>query len=191
VEPAADERPPLVFENRAEHDALVRALVATGAIADMTRVYWDVRLPERVPTIEFRVADVCLTINEAVMLAGLCRGLTRVYYDEARRDAPYARARPELLRAAHWRAARYGLSRDLIDVVNERALPAREHIQNLLAAARPGLEAFGDWDEVSHLVAETLERGTGSDRQRAVYARTGRLDDVVDYIAAETERGTE
>src|SRR5919202_6860329 len=69
--------PPHLFASRAEHDALVRALVATGSIEDATKIYWDVRLPERVETIEFRVTDVCMTVDEAVMVAGLVRGLAR------------------------------------------------------------------------------------------------------------------
>ncbi len=67
--------PPLPFASRAEHDALVQALVDTGSISDRTKIYWDVRLPEKTPTIEFRVADVCLRVDETVMLAGLIRAL--------------------------------------------------------------------------------------------------------------------
>ncbi len=69
--------PPQLFASRAEYEALVRALVATGSIEDATKIYWDVRLPERVETVEFRVTDVCMTIDEAVMVAGLVRGLVR------------------------------------------------------------------------------------------------------------------
>jgi len=60
-----------------------------------------------------------------------------------------------------------------------------------LAFVRPGLEAEGDWDEVSTLVCATLQHGNGAARQRAVYRRTGRLEDVVDSIVAETEKGIE
>lgn len=182
--------PPQLFENKAEHDRLVAALVATGAIADGTNIYWDVRIPERVPTIEFRAADVCLTVDEAVMIAGLTRALVRTAYEGAKRGAPFPAARQELLRAAQWRAARFGLGADLIDVAGERAVPARDLVHALLAHVRPALEALGDWDEVSTLVSDTLARGNGADRQRAVYARTGRIEDVAEFIAAETEKGT-
>ena len=181
--------PPLVFKDKAEHDGLVKALVDAGAISDVTKIYWDVRLPEKTPTIEFRVADVCLTIDEAVMVAGLARGLVRTCHEQARRDASYNPVRHELLRASHWRAARYGLTQELIDVDNERAVPAREHVAALLAFARPGLEALGDDEEVAALVREVLERGTGAERQRAVFERAGRMEDVVDFIVAETEGG--
>jgi carboxylate-amine ligase len=120
----------------------VRALVATGAISDATNIYWDVRIPERVPTIEFRIADVCATINEAGddgrlgARPGACLSRTG-----AAPRRPYPAARQELLRAAHWRAARFGLTADLIDLGAQRAVPGREHIQALLDFVRPGLEA--------------------------------------------------
>ncbi len=182
--------PPAVFASKAEHDALVNALVATGSIEDITKIYWDIRLPEKVPTVEFRVTDVCLTIDEAVMIAGLERALVRTCYEQAQRDEPFPAARPELLRAAHWRAARFGLDADLIDVGAERAVPAKEHIKSLLAFVRPALEATNDWEEVSTLVRATLKRGNGASRQCKAFERAGRMEDVVDYIIAETAKGT-
>src|SRR5215210_8069979 len=64
---------PAPFESLAEYDALVKALVATGTVADPTKIYWDVRLSENQPTIEFRVMDACGRVDEAVMMAGLSR----------------------------------------------------------------------------------------------------------------------
>ena len=182
--------PPLLFESRSDYEALVEALVATGSIEDATKIYWDLRLPERVDTVEFRVTDVCMTIDEAVMVAGLVRALVRTCHEQALRCEPFVRARPELLRAAHWRAARYGLEAELIDVHALRAVPAHELIEDLLSFVRTALETDGAWEEVSTLVRETMRRGTGAQRQRQEYQRTGRLEDVVDLIAAETSRGT-
>ena len=62
------------------------------------------------------------------------------------------------------------------------SIPAREMVKRLLAFTRPALEAAGDWEEVSALVYETLERGNGADRQRQVYEQAGRLGDVVDML---------
>lgn len=180
---------PHLFAGREEYDALVRTLIATGSIEDATKIYWDIRLPEKIPTVEFRVADVCLTIDEAVMVAGLVRALARTCCERARKDEPFPAVRPELLRAAHWRAARYGLDGELIDVAAQRSVPAPDLIESLLTFTRPALEAFGDWDEVSALVRRTLRRGNGAARQRAVYQKTGRLEDVVDFIVQETAKG--
>ena len=182
--------PPGIFASRGEHDALVDALVRTETVEDATKIYWDARLPEKTETIEVRVADVCPTIDEAVMLAGLSRGLVRSCFESDGREEPYSASRPELLRAAHWRASRYGLEGELVDVEEERVVPAGYVVQKLLDFARPALEELGDWEEVSGLVRETLERGNGATRQRAVYRRTGRLEAVVDMLVEETARGT-
>ena len=154
--------------------------MATGSIDDESKLYWDVRLPVKTPTVEVRVADVCTTVDEAVLLAGLTRALAQTCAAEAQRDAAFPAARPELLRAAHWRAARYGLEGELIDVAAERAVPAHDLVQTLLAFVRPALEEQGDWDEIAALTQQTLRGGTGAARQRAAYQRAGRWDDVVD-----------
>ncbi|MBW4538588.1 MAG: carboxylate-amine ligase [Myxacorys chilensis ATA2-1-KO14] len=181
--------PPLIFSSHAEYQALIEALVATGSVEEATKIYWDVRLSERFPTVEFRVTDVAMTVDEAVMVAGLVRALARTCYEQALAEKPFPATRHELIRAAHWRAARYGLETELIDVEVMRAVPARELIEKLLAFVRPSLEAHGDWDEVSSIVRKTMQQGNGARRQREVYKRTGRLEDVVDFIVAQTREG--
>ena len=182
--------PPGIFASRDEHDALVEALVRTKTVEDATKIYWDARLPEKTETIEIRVADVCPTVGEAVMLAGLSRALVRSCLERDAREEPYPPARPELLRAAHWRASRYGLEGELVDLQEERVVPAGYEIQKLLNFVRPALEELGDWDEVSGAVRETLERGNGATRQRAAFRRTGSLEAVVDMLIEETTRET-
>jgi carboxylate-amine ligase len=179
---------PEVFADRATYDALVEALEATGSLRDATKLYWDVRPSARQPTLEFRGADVCLDADEAVMIAGLARALAFTGHAAAVRGDPVPEPRPELLRAAKWRAARSGLDGDLVDVVGARALPAAELLEVLLAAVRPGLEAAGDLEEVTALVRATLARGTGATRQRAALRRTGRMEAVVDLVVEETAR---
>lgn len=181
---------PQFFASRAEYDALVDTLVQTGSISDATKIYWDVRPSARFETLEFRVTDVCLTIDEAVLIAGLSRALARTCYEQAIKNEPALEVRPELLRAAKWSAARYGLEAELIDVADKRAVPAHELIEKLLATLRPALERYGDWDEINSLARDTLGRGNGATRQRAAYARRDQLEDVVDLLIAETAQGT-
>jgi carboxylate-amine ligase len=182
---------PHVLASRAEYDDVVAGLVGIGMIEDASKIYWDVRPSMHFETLEFRVADVCPSIDETVMIAGLCRALARQCQTCDARGEPIKHARPELLRAAKWHAARYGLNGELIDVAARRAMSAAEAVDALLRFVQPALEETGEWDEVSSLVRQTLARGTGADRQRAVWAQTGRLEDVVDLIVKETARGTE
>jgi carboxylate-amine ligase len=139
-----------------------------------------------------RVADVCLTVEEAVAVAGLIAAAveTARVEDEGRgADAgadPTARVRQEVLEAAVWRAARYGVTDRLIDVVAGDLRPAEEVVQGLLTTLRPALEDGGAWELVSGGVQRILAEGTAADRQRAVYRRRGSLTDVARYIADAT-----
>ena len=69
----------------------------------------------------------------------------------------------------------------LIDVVGERSLPAPDMLETLLKFIRP-LEEHDEWNVVSHLVQQIVQRGTGAARQRCALERGQRLDDVVDFV---------
>ena len=179
---------PQSFASRAEYDALVETLMATGSVREPTKLYWDVRPSARQETLEFRVADSVMAVDEAVMVAGLVRALAVTAHAAADRGDPDPRPRPELLRAAKWRAARHGLEADLVDVLAGQARPAAELVEAFLAEVRPALEEAGDLEEVTELVRVTLAGGTGAARQRQVFRRTGRLEDVVDLVVEATAR---
>lgn len=153
---------------------------------DPARIFWDVRPSPRFETLEFRLTDVCLTVDEAVMVAGLMRALAVTCHGEAERDEPFADPRPEILHSATWRAARYGLEGDLMDVTGGRSLPAGEMIDTLLGHLCPALIDADERDEVSALVEQTVKGGTGASRQREAFARSERLEDVVDLVVEET-----
>jgi len=178
------------FGSLVEHDDLVSALVSTGTVAAPHKIYWDMRLSEHFDTVEIRVMDACSRVDDAVALAGLARALVRTCREQAGREELYKEVRAELLRAAHWRAARYGLETELLDVEEERLVPARQMIEKMVAFLRPALEEGGDWEEVSALVGSILEHGNGAMRQRRVYDRAGQLEDVVGALIEETAEGT-
>ena len=169
---------------RAEFDELVAALHDVEALPDPTFLYWDVRPSARFETLEFRPADGSLTVDDAVMVAGLWRGLARTLMDEAERGDPPATLRRELVDAARWRAARYGVEGTLVDLGAMRTAPAREVVDGLLAHLRPALEDAGDWDEVHAHVERVMAEGTGAARQRAALARRGRMEDVMALLLA-------
>jgi glutamate---cysteine ligase / carboxylate-amine ligase len=181
--------PPPQFSSLEEYEKLTRAFIATGAIADATFIYWDVRLSERYPTIEVRVADACLTIDEAVMLAGLTRALVWTCYEQELQQIPLPDTRFELCRLAHWQAARYGLCGALLDLEEQRLLPAAILIDKLLYMVRSVLERQGEWVEISALVHAIAYEGNGAARMRAIYQRRQRYEDVVDFLVEETMKG--
>ena len=181
--------PPQLFSSLAEHDALVQAITIPGSMDNAREVYWDMRLSSRFNTIEVRLIDVCLTIDEAVMVAGLVRALIQTCHEAVLRGEAYPPIRQEIVRATHWRAARYGLDAELLDPYTGQAVAAMTLIDQLLSFVRSALEARGDWETVTTLVASVLQHGTGAVRQRAAFNRRQQWHDLLDFIVAETAKG--
>lgn len=182
--------PPQIFSSLAEHDALVQAITIPGSIDNAREVYWDMRLSPRFNTIEVRLIDVCLSIDEAVMVAGLVRALIQTCHEAVLRGEAYPPIRQEIVRATHWRAARYGLEAELLDPYTGQAVPASSLINQLLSFVRAALEAQDDLESVSTLVSSVLQHGTGATRQRTVFNRTRQWQTLLDFIVAETAKGT-
>lgn len=82
---------------------VVESLQVAGVIDDASNLYWDVRPSMRYPTLEFRVADVCTFLDDAVLHVALVRALSRVLAERASHGVPPHLVRPEVLRAARWR----------------------------------------------------------------------------------------
>ena len=79
---------PSVWPDAVGYDAAVRRLIAQGAALDERSIYFLVRLSPRYPTVEVRVADVCLDVGTAVLVAGLTRALVATALAEARLGTP-------------------------------------------------------------------------------------------------------
>jgi carboxylate-amine ligase len=178
--------------DRADYDEVVDQLVTTGSIDGPARLYWDVRPSARYPTLEFRAADVLTTVDEAVALAAIVRALVETTHADAVADVPYEPPRSELLRAALWRASRFGLGEQLVDVVHRRLRPGPEVLGTLLEHVRPVLEARGEWVGVLATAGFVLREGTGADRQRRARGghEAGGLAAVVDRTVTATTART-
>ncbi|MEV4641835.1 glutamate--cysteine ligase [Actinoplanes sp. NPDC049548] len=160
------------FASAEDWDRTVTALVSSGAMLDESMILWYARPSATYPTVEIRVADVCPTADDAVLLAGLIRALV-VTVVEA--DGPEPRIPDHLLEAAHWNAAHTGLDGTLLDARTGVAWPAWELVGDLVELVTPALHRLGD----TGIVAEQLDRvraeGTGAARQRRAFARGGDL----------------
>ncbi|MEJ5914672.1 carboxylate-amine ligase [Pseudokineococcus sp. 1T1Z-3] len=171
--------PAELFGDAAGYEAAVEQLLATGALLDRHMLYLDARPAEEHPTVEVRVADVCLEADDAVLHALLVRGLVET---EARAWAAGASPPPvrtETLRLARWRAGRSGLGGDLVHPVTGRPAPVGDVLDALLAHVADTLADSGDTEVVADLLAAARARGGGAGRQRAALARTGDLAGVV------------
>ncbi|WP_432524543.1 carboxylate-amine ligase [Kineococcus sp. SYSU DK006] len=169
---------------------VVEQLRAAGVVEDASHLYWDVRPSLRYPTLEFRVADVCPRLDDAVLHAALCRSLVRVLAARALAGEPVAPVRPEVLRAARWRAARHGVQDTLLDPRTGTPVPAAQAVRALLAELREDLEEAGELAEVTALAEQVLADGTSATRQREVVLRTGDLVEVARSVLADAGQDT-
>jgi carboxylate-amine ligase len=172
------------FGSLAGYQRVCERMIASGAARDRGMLYFDARLSEGQPTLECRVLDAATDPDDIGLLAALVRALVETAAG-AWPDG-LARWRTEELRAARWRASRYGLSSTLLDPVDHELRPAREVLGALVGLVGERLEAAGDTALVESGVERVLA-ATGATRQRAAYERTGTLEGVVDDLLARTE----
>jgi YbdK family carboxylate-amine ligase len=177
--------PPEYFGGPERFREVVAGMVTSGVIADASNLYWDLRPSSHLPTLEFRLADVCTEVDDVVLHAALVRSLVRVLAARAEAGDPCPRPRPELLRAARWRAARHGLDGQLFDPLSCRLSPARVTVRRLLAELQDDLRDHDEWAVVVELVEKLFERGTSASRQRRTWLRTGDWRQVAARIVRE------
>jgi carboxylate-amine ligase len=179
-------RPPEIWADTDQYDASVRTLVASGAAIDPRGVHLYARLSPRYPTVEIRITDVCLSVDEAVLLAGLVRAMVATAVEEFRDGRPVPPVRTETISAALTAAARHGLDGPGVDVVAGDHVPQRDLVASFLEHLRPGLAVTGDGDTVDRLAAGVAVRGTGADRQRALWAGSATASEFVRGLVAAT-----
>ncbi len=158
-----------------------RAL-AWGAALDRAMLYFEARLSESYPTVEIRVSDVCLEVEDAVLVAVLVRALVESYASDA--GEPW---RSDLLRMAAWRASRDGVAGRLVHPVRRELAPPREVFAALVDRVGAQLEETGERRFVEDGFERLLARGNGAVRQRRRFEETHDLTAVVDDLADATE----
>lgn len=174
-----------LFGSAEHYHATVRTMIESDTVIDEGMIYFDARLSRNFPTVEVRVADVCLHPDDAVLLAGLTRALVETAVRDWKADQPPTALRVELLRLAGWRAARSGLDGSLLDLAGQPA-PARRVVRALLEHVTPVLRDYGEYDVVRDLTDAVFGRGNGSMLQREVRRRGGSLADVVSCAVTRT-----
>ena len=178
--------PPAEWPDAAAYDTAVRRLIGHGAALDERSVYFLARLSPRYPTVEVRVADVCLDAGTAVLLAGLTRALVATALAEARRGTPAATPPARQVAAALAAAARQGLAGAGVDPVTGQAAGATALRARLLDHVYPALSDHGDTETVTRLLRRLDQRGTGADRQRALFTSAASTPAFITALARAT-----
>jgi glutamate---cysteine ligase / carboxylate-amine ligase len=175
------------YGSTAEYRRVSESLIRLGAALDPGMLYFDARLAADYPTVEIRVTDTCTEVDDALLGVALARALVETC---ARTGPPAQPWRSDLLRAAWWRAAKYGTSGDLAHPVSGERVSAKDAIEALRVLVSDAVEESGDTELVSKGLARLSATGNGARRQRAAYERSGDLRDVVRDLVARTAATT-
>jgi carboxylate-amine ligase len=157
----------------------VQSLLETGVLLDEGMVYFDARLSRNHPTVEVRIADVCMEASHAAAIAAVVRGLVERAAQEWRAGTPPPRLAAAQLRLAAWKASESGVEGTLLHPLLNTPCPATEAVQALLSHVRPILAGSGDEEQVTRELARILTSGTGSRRQRETRMKSQSLAAVV------------
>jgi glutamate---cysteine ligase / carboxylate-amine ligase len=168
---------PPAFPDYEAFEDYVDLMVRAGAMEDYTFCWWDVRPHPKIGTIELRVLDTQTDVRFASALTALTQCLVAHVLEE-RSSEPYDR---ELTTENRMRASRHGMDAAFYDARAEATVPARETARDLVERLRPHAQDLGCESELSG-VLEIVERGTGSQRQREVYEKSGDFLDVVAFL---------
>ena len=179
---------PDFFESWGEFEDFVRTLVMTGCIDNGKRIWWDVRPHPFFPTLEYRICDVPMRVDETICFAALFQALTVKLWKLYSGNMGWRRYRRSLISENKMRAARWGLDGKLIDFGKKTEVSIEELLQELLAFVDDVLDELGSRKEAWY-VAEIVRDRPGAARQLRVHEQTGSLQAVVDYIAQETAQG--
>jgi carboxylate-amine ligase len=176
------------FGSPAAYHDTVSTMVDTDTVLDRGMIYFDARLSAQHPTLEVRAADVCLDVDDAVLLAALTRALVETAVRAWRDDVPADPVRLEMLRLAAWRASHSAVDGTLLDPGSWRPAPAADVIDRLVGHVTPALDDAGDLATVRELLPAVLARGTGARAQRTAAEQAG--DDPRAAVALAVRRTT-
>src|SRR5260221_6169447 len=163
----------------------VNLLIRTKCIDNAKKIWWDVRVHPFYDTIEFRICDVPLLVEETIAIAALFQALVVKLYKLRLQNMSFIMYTRALINENKWRASRYGLDGKLIDFGKQAQVDTRALIHELLDFVDDVVDELGSRQAIND-VKKILENGTGADRQLKVFEQTGSLNQVVDYIIDQT-----
>lgn len=179
---------PDFFESFAEYENYVKLLVKTNCIDNAKKIWWDVRVHPFFDTIEFRICDVPMTVDETIAITALIQALVAKLYKLREQNLNFMIYKRALVNENKWRAGRYGIDGKMIDFGKEMEVNTRGLIHELMAFVDDVVDELGSRTEINR-VFDILNNGTGADRQLAIYEQTNDLRAVVDYYMAQTLKG--
>ncbi|HVG15512.1 MAG TPA: carboxylate-amine ligase [Chitinophagaceae bacterium] len=172
---------PESFESIEAYDNFIKVLMKTNSIDNAKKVWWDLRVHPFFNTVEFRICDVPLTVNETIAIASLFQAICAKIYKLRSMNMNFIQYSRALINENKWRASRYGIDGYLIDFGKEEEINTRVLLYELLDFVDDVVDHLGSRHRLSY-IHKMIEGGTGADQQLQVFKESGSLVTVVDYI---------
>lgn len=179
---------PDFFSSADEYDRYINLLIKTNCIDNGRKVWYDLRVHPIYNTIEFRICDVPMRVEETIALAALMQAIIAKLLKLMEQNLDFRQYGRALIMENKWRAARYGIEGKLIDFGKEAEVPVPDLTLELLNFVDDVVDELQSREELEY-IKTILKQGTGADRQLAVYRETSDFTKVVDYIIKETYTG--
>jgi len=179
---------PDYFPSWGEYESFVNLLIQTRCIDNAKKIWWDIRPHPNFQTLEFRICDIPMRVEETLAIAALIQATVAKLYKLHAANQGFRLYRRALIMENKWRAVRYGLDGKLIDFGKRTEVPVRDLIYEYLHLVDDVVDELRSRREINY-IHKILEMGTGADRQLRVFRETGDLSKVVDFMIAETETG--
>jgi carboxylate-amine ligase len=179
---------PDLYASWSEFENYVDLLIRTKCINNAKKIWWDIRPHPHFPTLEFRIADMPMRLDETIAIAALCQAIIAKLYKLHEQNLSFRHYSRSLIMENKWRAARYGLEGKLIDFGKQQEVPMKQLAYEILDFVSDVVGELGSAREIAY-IERILEEGSGADRQLRVYHETNDFKQVVDYMIAETEHG--
>ena len=174
---------PYRLANYGEFQTFMNTLVRARAIESVREIWWDIRPHPGFGTLEIRICDAPSTLEEIAALTALVQCLVVVLGERYEAGVPMGILQPWIVRENKWRACRHGLDADVILTNDGDHGPLRMLVPELIGRLGPVAARLGCSDELASVQA--LVDNASYVRQRARYAETRRLPDVVAMLAGE------
>ncbi len=179
---------PEYFDSVSAYDNYLDTLVKTNCIDNPKKIWWDLRLHPFYNTIEFRICDMSLTVDETMCLVAIIQAVVAKLYKLTMQNTSFNIYRLALIKENKFRAARYGIDNCMIDFGLKQEVETKSLILELLDFVEDVVDELGSRKQIEY-VHRMMAAGTGADKQLAVYNQTHDLTKVVDFITTEFTKG--
>jgi carboxylate-amine ligase len=171
---------PRAFADYGDYVESIDLLMRCGAFPEPTFLWWDVRLQPRWGTVEVRIMDAQITVEDSAGLVALVQSLVHMESSAGTTHRASHEA-PELLAENRFLAARDGMKAQFLDPELEGQISAHDALSTTIDACAPHADQLGCREELEG--ARELSRNPGVERQRERAREASGLGGVVAALA--------